>query len=72
MKDVILITRWQRAYRIYNNQTPPEITYNHGWYRINNNFSQPFRRWKLERITETLEERTGIMPPPLGLTPIPE
>ena len=66
MKDEALIARWQRAYEAYNHEPAPEITYKSGWYRIQNNFRQPFRHWKLERITETLEERAGIMPPPFG------
>jgi len=60
MQDEILIARWKVAYEAYNYKPAPEITYRYGWYRIQNNFSQPFRHWKLERITETLEERTGI------------
>ena len=68
MKDEILVARWKKAYEAYTHQPAPEIIYNRGWYRIRNNWSQPFRHRKLEQLTETLEERAGIMPPPLGAT----
>ena len=66
MKDETLVARWQKAYEAYNHRPAPEITYNRGWYRIHNGWSQPFRHWKLGRMAESLEERVGIMPPPLG------
>ena len=62
--DIKLVERWKRAYELANGKPAPEITYNHGWYRLP--YGTTFRWWKLERIAETLEERAGIMAPPLG------
>lgn len=68
MIDAALVLRWQRAYEAANGKPAPEIRYGNGWYRYGPNFFTPFRRWKLERICEALEERAGIMLPPLGTT----
>ena len=71
MIDINLVNRWQKAYEKANGEPAPDIKYSYGWYRVSNNYSNPFRHWKLERITETLEERAGIMSPPLGGVPNP-
>ena len=64
--DAELVERWKRAYELANGKPAPEITYNHGWYRMVSASFTPFRRWKLERMAEVLEERAGIMLLPLG------
>lgn len=45
---------WQAAYAKAHSRTAPSVTWENGWFTINNERSPKYRRRQLERMTKVL------------------